>query len=89
MPILHEIQHSFGHVPDAALPVVAEELNLTRAEVHGVATFYPDFRRSPAGRHVVKLCRAEACQSRGAAALTDLVEARLGSASGRPGPTGR
>mgnify|MGYP000064719081 FL=1 len=78
MPILHEIQHSFGHVPDAALPVVAEALNLSRAEVYGVATFYPDFRRTPAGRHVVKLCRAEACQSRGATALAELAEARLG-----------
>ena len=78
MPILHEIQHSFGHVPDAALPVVAEALNLSRAEVHGVATFYPDFRRSPAGRHVVKICQAEACRSRGATALTGLAEARLG-----------
>lgn len=78
MPILHEIQHSFGHVPEAAVPVVAEALNLSRAEVHGVVTFYPDFRRTPAGRHVVKLCRAEACQSRGADMLAELAEARLG-----------
>ena len=63
LPILHDIQAAFGHVPTPAVPIIAEALNLTRAEVHGVVTFYHDFRHEPAGRHVLKLCRAEACQS--------------------------
>ena len=67
IPILHAINDRFGHVAEAAVPVVADVLNLSRAEVHGVVTFYHDFRRAPAGRHVVKVCRAEACQSMGGA----------------------
>ncbi len=63
LEILHDLQHELGHVPEAALPVLARALNLSRAEVHGVVTFYHDFRRQPAGRHVVKVCRAEACQA--------------------------
>ena len=63
LPILHDIQAAFGHVPAPAVPVIADALNLTRAEVHGVVSFYHDFRDKPAGRHVLKLCRAEACQS--------------------------
>ena len=62
LPILHEIQAEFGYVPQEALPVIARELNLSRAEVHGVVSFYHDYRDHPAGRHVLKLCRAEACQ---------------------------
>ena len=65
LPILHGIQEEFGHVPHDALPVIADGLNLSRAEVHGVVTFYHDFRAKPAGRHVLKLCQAEACQSMG------------------------
>lgn len=65
LPILHDVQEEFGHVPQAALPVIAEGLNLSRAEVHGVVSFYHDYRDQPAGRHVIKLCRAEACQSMG------------------------
>ncbi|MFN0192676.1 MAG: formate dehydrogenase subunit gamma [Aestuariivirga sp.] len=61
--ILHELQEELGFVPEAALPVIAKALNLSRAEVHGVVTFYHDFRREPAGRHVIKICAAEACQS--------------------------
>ena len=61
--ILHDLQHEVGSVPEAALPVIAKALNLSRAEIHGVVSFYHDFRRKPAGRHVVKVCRAEACQS--------------------------
>ena len=64
-PILHALQEAFGYVPEAAVPLIAEALNLSRAEVHGVVTFYHDFRGEPAGRHVLKLCRAEACQARG------------------------
>ena len=89
LPILHEVQHSFGHVPEAAIPVIADALNLSRAEVHGVASFYPDFRRQMAGRHVVKICRAEACQSMGGAALAEFAEARLGVRFGETRPDGK
>ena len=78
LPILHDVQADFGHVPQAALPVIAKALNLSRAEVHGVVSFYHDFREAPAGRHVIKLCRAEACKSMGADALADHAKARLG-----------
>ncbi|TIR36037.1 MAG: formate dehydrogenase subunit gamma [Mesorhizobium sp.] len=73
LPILHGIQEEFGHVPQDALPVIAEALNISKAEVHGVVTFYHDYRRNPAGRHVLKLCQAEACQSMG----SDLIAAKL------------
>lgn len=63
LPILHDVQATFGCVPPAAIRLIAEALNVTRAEVHGVVSFYHDFREQPAGRHVLKLCRAEACQS--------------------------
>ncbi len=63
LPILHDLQATFGCIPAPAVPFVAEALNLTRAEVHGVVSFYHDFRDKPAGRHVLKICRAEACQS--------------------------
>lgn len=66
LPILHAVQASFGHVPQDALPIIAKGLNISRADVHGVMSFYHDFRDAPAGRHVVKLCRAEACQAMGA-----------------------
>lgn len=78
LPILHALQESFGFVPDEAKPVLAEALNLSRAEVHGVVSFYHDFRAHPSGRHVLKLCRAEACQSRGGDALADRVRELLG-----------
>ncbi|MGO7016637.1 formate dehydrogenase subunit gamma [Rhizobium leguminosarum] len=78
LPILHEVQQDFGYVPQEAMPVIAEELNLSRAEVHGVVTFYHDYRDHPAGRHVLKLCRAEACQSMGGDALAERVKALLG-----------
>ncbi|MGZ2421557.1 formate dehydrogenase subunit gamma [Rhizobium laguerreae] len=78
LPILHEVQQEFGYVPQEAMPVIAEELNLSRAEVHGVVTFYHDYRDHPAGRHVLKLCRAEACQSMGGDALAERVKALLG-----------
>jgi formate dehydrogenase subunit gamma len=66
LPILHDIQAAFGHVPQSVLPQIAKALNISKAEVHGVVTFYHDFREAPAGAHVVKLCRAEACQAVGA-----------------------
>ena len=80
--ILHALQEEFGYVPEPAIPMVAEALNLSRAEVHGVFTFYHDFRKEPAGRHVLKLCRAEACQAAGSDALAARAEAKLGIALG-------
>ncbi len=78
LPILHAVQASYGFVPQAALPVIALRLNISRAEVHGVMSFYHDFREEPAGRHVVKLCRAEACQAMGADRISAHAKARLG-----------
>jgi formate dehydrogenase subunit gamma len=80
--ILHALQSAFGYVPEAAIPMVARALNLSRAEVHGVFTFYHDFRHKPAGRHVLKLCRAEACQAAGGDALAARAEAKLGLSLG-------
>jgi formate dehydrogenase subunit gamma len=80
--ILHALQEAFGYVPEAAIPMVASALNLSRAEVHGVFTFYHDFRNKPAGRHVLKLCRAEACQAAGGDRLAARAEAKLGIALG-------
>jgi formate dehydrogenase subunit gamma len=80
--ILHALQEAFGYVPKPAIPMVASALNLSRAEVHGVFTFYHDFRHEPAGRHVLKLCRAEACQAAGGDALAARAEAKLGVAIG-------
>ena len=77
MPVLHALTQTFGYVPDEAVPLIAGALNLSRADVHGTLTFYHDFRRKPAPRHVVKLCQAEACQARGGAALTAHAEKRL------------
>ncbi|MCJ8520225.1 formate dehydrogenase subunit gamma [Pseudorhizobium tarimense] len=78
LPILHAMQHEFGFIPEEVKPVIADELNLSRAEVHGVVTFYHDFRDAPAGRHTLKLCRAEACQSMGADAVANRVRQLLG-----------
>ena len=69
LPNLHDIQDSFGHIPDMARPMIADALNLSGAEVQGVISFYHDFRATPPGRHRIKICRAEACQSMGANAL--------------------
>lgn len=82
LPILHDLQATFGCVPAEAVPIVAEALNLSRAEVHGVVTFYHDFRDSPPGRRVVRACRAEACQSMGGAQLGEALLRALGIAWG-------
>ena len=66
LPLLHEIQDRLAHIPDSAVPAIAKALNLSRAEVHGVITFYHHFRQTPPGKHVVQICRAEACQAVGA-----------------------
>lgn len=84
LPILHDLQGVFGCIPREAEPLIAAKLNLTRAEVHGVVTFYHDYRREPAGAHVLRLCRAEACQSVGGEALAARAEAALGI---KPGET--
>jgi formate dehydrogenase subunit gamma len=89
LPILHAIQAAFGFVPRAAEPMIAEALNLSRAEIHGVVTFYHDFRHEPAGGHVLKLCRAEACQSMGGDALAARAEAALGVPMGGTTADGR
>lgn len=78
LPILHAIQDRWGYVPREAVPLIAESLQLTRAEVHGVISFYHHFRTTPPGRHVVQLCRAEACQARGSRALETHVRDVLG-----------
>ena len=78
LPILHALQDEFGYVDAAAVPLVANSLNISDAEVHGVISFYHDFRRSPPGRHVLKLCRAESCQSMGCHKTIEHVENRLG-----------
>jgi formate dehydrogenase subunit gamma len=80
--ILHALQEAFGYVPEPAIPMVATTLNLSRAEVYGVFTFYHDFRKQPAGRHVLKLCRAEACQAAGGDSLAARAEKKLGIAIG-------
>jgi formate dehydrogenase subunit gamma len=84
--ILHALQEAFGYVPEEALPMIADTLNLSRAEVYGVFTFYHDFRKKPAGRHVLKLCRAEACQAAGGDALAARAEAKLGISLGDTTP---
>jgi len=83
LPILHSFQEEFGYIDESAEPLIAQALNISRAEVHGVVTFYHDFRRAPAGRHVLKLCRAEACQAAGGDAIAARAEERLGVAMGK------
>ena len=81
LPALHAVQDALGHVPDAAVPVLAETFNISRAEVHGVLTYYHHFRRTPPGRHVVQVCRAEACQACGGDELLARAEQMLGCKS--------
>lgn len=89
LPILHDVQEAFGYVPREIEPMIAEALSLSRAEVHGVVTFYHDFREKPAGRHVLKICRAEACQSAGGEALAHECEQKLGIKFGTTTDDGR
>jgi formate dehydrogenase subunit gamma len=83
LPLLHDIIALFGFIDDAIVPRIALAFNQTRAEIHGVVTFYHDFRRKPAGRHIVRICRAESCQARGGAAIEALAAERLGVAMGK------
>lgn len=78
LPILHGIQEAVGYIPPDAIPMIADELNVSRAEVHGVITYYHHFRQQPAGKRLIRLCRAEACQARSADALVAHAKAVLG-----------
>jgi formate dehydrogenase subunit gamma len=78
LPILHALQEEFGYIDDEAIPLVARELNLSRADVHGVVGFYHDFRRTRPGRHILKICRAESCQALGGDELIAHAKAHLG-----------
>ena len=89
LPLLHAIQEEAGYVDDALTPLIARALNLSRADVHGVITFYHDFRRVPPARHIVRLCRAESCQARGGAAVEAAAARRLGVAMGQTRPDGQ
>ena len=82
LPILHEVQDTLGYIPPDAVPMIAHALNLSRAEVHGVISFYHDFRTGPPGEHTVHLCRAEACQAMGARELEQHAREHLGVAFG-------
>jgi formate dehydrogenase subunit gamma len=89
LPILHAIQEEFGYVDEAAVPLVARALNISQAEVHGTVSFYHDFRHSAPGRHVLKVCRAEACQSMGCESLIRHLEGSLGVPLGGTTEDGR
>jgi len=89
LPILHAVQEAVGYVPEDAIPLIAEALNISRAEMYGVVTFYHDFRRERAGRHVLKLCRAEACQAAGGRAVADRIRQKLGIDFGETSADGR
>jgi formate dehydrogenase subunit gamma len=78
LPVLHALQTVFGYVPSQAEPLIATYLNISRADVHGVVSFYHDFRRTPPGRHTLRLCRAEACQSVGCETIAQTVRSELG-----------
>jgi formate dehydrogenase subunit gamma len=88
LPVLHGVQAEFGYISQDMVPVIADELNLSKAEVHGVISFYSDFRAEPAGRTVVKLCRAEACQSVGAERLAAHAQQVYGIKLGQTTPDG-
>jgi formate dehydrogenase subunit gamma len=83
LPILHALQGKFGYVHEAAIPLIAEALNLSKAEVHGVISFYHDFRHEPPGRHILRMCRAESCQAMGCEKMIAHVEDRLKAKMGQ------
>jgi formate dehydrogenase subunit gamma len=89
LPILHALQDEFGYIHADAVPLIAQALNLSRAEIHGIISFYHDFHTAPAGRRTVKLCRAEACQSMGCRELEGHVKERLGIDYGETTPDQR
>jgi len=89
MPILHALQDRLGYVPEAAIPILATKLNLSRAEVHGVVHFYHDFRSELPGKHTIQVCRAEACQAMGSVALEEHIKHTLGIDYGQTSADGR
>ncbi len=88
LPILNRVQAEFGHVPRDVLPDIAAALNISRADIHGVVTFYHDYKDAPQGRTIVRLCRAEACQAMGGRAVAAEVQAALGLGWGETTPDG-
>ena len=88
MPVLHAIQERVGYIPPEAVPTIARALNLSRAEVHGVISFYHDFRSKRPGRTILRVCRAESCQAMGAVALAEHIQARLGIEFGQTSADG-
>lgn len=88
LPILHALQEAFGYIPAEAVPLVADALVLSRAEVVGILNFYHDFHQQPVGTHVLRVCRAEACQSMGCEALVTYLQERLGIGMGETAPDG-
>ncbi len=88
LEIFHDLQHELGFIPDPVIAVVASALNVSRADVYGVLSFYHEFRRAPAGRHVVKMCRAEACQAMHTDAVCAHAEQRLGTLFGETSADG-
>jgi formate dehydrogenase subunit gamma len=89
LPILHQVQEAVGYIPASAVPLIAEGLNLSRAEVHGVVTYYHHFHTEPPGRHAIQICQAEACRAMGAQALMAHAQARLGCAAHGKSADGR
>lgn len=87
--VLHAVQQEFGYVPDEAVPLIADGLNLSRAEVHGVLTFYHHFRRAPVGRHVIQICRAESCAAMQGQRLATHAQQRLNIGFHETTPDGR
>jgi formate dehydrogenase subunit gamma len=83
LPILHALQEAFGYIADDAVPLIADALLLSKAEIVGIISFYHDFRREPGGRHTLKVCRAESCQSMGCEALVSHLENSLGAMMGQ------
>ena len=88
MPVLHAVQDRVGYIPPAAVPAIARGLNLSRAEVHGVISFYHDFRTERPGRKIIRVCRAESCQAMGAVALAAHIQARQGIEFGQTSANG-
>ena len=88
MPVLHAVNDRVGYIPAEAVPVIAHALNLSRAEVHGVISFYHDFRTERPGRKIIRVCRAESCQAMGAVALANHIQARLGINFGQTSDNG-
>lgn len=89
LPILHALQDRYGHVGEDAVRVISAELNLSRAEVYGVVSFYHDYHKAPQGRHILKVCRAEACQAAGGDAIADSIERALGIKFGETSSDGQ